>query len=82
MNSKNVELNAAKERLTKLIENLHLLKLEYDEALEHAARYHGSDERIENARDERARDVYMKINEVQNEITNQTKLIEALEAAH
>ncbi len=82
MNSKNVELNAAKERLANLIEKLHLLEREYEEALEHAARYHGSDEKIDNARDERARGVYVDINEVKNEITNQTKLIEALVAAY
>lgn len=82
MNSKNVELNAAKEKLAKLIENLHLLEHEYNEALKHAASYHGYDEKIENARDERARGVYANIIEVKNEITNQTKLIEALETAY
>lgn len=78
MNSKNIELNAAKERLAKLIDDLLVLEREYDKALEHAASYHGYDENIENARDERARGVYENMNEVKNQIMNQTKLIEAL----
>ncbi|MBM1020682.1 hypothetical protein EIC82_01440 [Enterobacter sp. A11] len=82
MNSKNVELNAAKERLAKLIDDLHVLEREYDKAIEHASSYHGYDERIENARDEKARGVYESMNEVKNQITNQTKLIEALVTAY
>ncbi|MCY4765880.1 hypothetical protein [Klebsiella aerogenes] len=80
MNSKNVELDAAKERLTKLIDDLHVLEREYDKALDHAANYHGYDEKIENARDKRAEGVFESMNEVKNQIMNQTKLIEALVA--
>lgn len=78
MNSKNVELNAAKEILAKLIDDLNVLEREYDKALEHAASYLGYDENIENARDERARSVFENMNEVKNQIMNQTKFIEAL----
>ncbi|WP_064174498.1 hypothetical protein, partial [Klebsiella pneumoniae] len=56
MNSKNVELNAAKEKLAKLIDHLYVLEREYDKALEHAASYLGYDEKIEKVRDERARE--------------------------
>ena len=80
MNSKNVELNAAKEKLAKLIDHLYVLEREYDKALEHAASYIGYDENIENVRDERASGMYENINEVKNQIMNQTKLIEALVA--
>ncbi|EPK1032427.1 hypothetical protein QSB88_14510 [Klebsiella pneumoniae] len=80
MNSKNVELNAAKEKLAKLIDHLYVLEREYDKALEHAASYLGYDEKIEKVRDERASGVYENINEVKNQIMNQTKLIEALVA--
>lgn len=82
MNSKDVELNVAKERMVKLIDELNMLESEYDKALEHAANYHGYDESIENARDEKARAVYNNIIAVKNEIMNQTKVIEALVAAH
>ncbi|HCU1211458.1 TPA: hypothetical protein OUG47_002056 [Klebsiella pneumoniae] len=82
MNSKNVELNAAKEKLAKLIDHLHVLEREYDKALEHAASYLGYDEKIEKVRDERASGVYENINEVKNQIINQTKLIEALVAEY
>ncbi|EME4038013.1 hypothetical protein VYM15_000761 [Morganella morganii] len=78
MNSKNVELNAAKEKLAKLIDDLIVLEREYDKALEHAASYLGHDENIENARDERAGSVFKNMNEVKNQIMNQTKFIEAL----
>ncbi|AUU93899.1 hypothetical protein M4D07_11690 [Klebsiella pneumoniae] len=80
MNSKNVELNAAKEKLAKLIDHLYVLEREYDKALEHAASYLGYDEKIEKVRDERASGLYENINEVKNQIMNQTKLIEALVA--
>lgn len=80
MNSKNVELNAAKEKLAKLIDHLYVLECEYDKALEHAASYLGYDEKIEKVRDERASGLYENINEVKNQIMNQTKLIEALVA--
>ncbi len=82
MNSNNAELNAAKEKLAKLIDDLHVLEREYEKALEHAASYHGYDEKIENVRDERARSVFGSINEVKNQIINQTKLIEALDTNH
>ncbi|KFX10480.1 hypothetical protein KP17_18585 [Pectobacterium parvum] len=81
MNSKNVELNAAKERLAKLIDDLHVLEREYDKALEHAASYHGNDENIEKVRDDMAESVYKSISKVKEEIKNQTNLIEALKAA-
>ncbi|HDT2742309.1 TPA: hypothetical protein QHP14_004267 [Klebsiella pneumoniae subsp. pneumoniae] len=80
MNSKNVELNAVKEKLAKLIDHLYVLEREYDKALEHAASYLGYDEKIEKVRDERASGLYENINEVKNQIMNQTKLIEALVA--
>ncbi|HDT4076515.1 TPA: hypothetical protein QHR19_004513 [Klebsiella pneumoniae] len=80
MNSKNVELNAAKEKLAKLIDHLYVLEREYDKALEHAASYLGYDEKIEKVRDARASGLYENINEVKNQIMNQTKLIEALVA--
>ena len=80
MNSKNVELNAAKEKLAKLIDHLYVLEREYDKALEHAASYLGYDEKIEKVRGERASGLYENINEVKNQIMNQTKLIEALVA--
>ena len=80
MNSKNVELNAAKEKLAKLIDHLYVLEREYDKALEHAASYLGYDEKIEKVRDERASGLYENINEVKNQVMNQTKLIEALVA--
>ena len=80
MNSKNVELKAAKEKLAKLIDHLYVLEREYDKALEHAASYLGYDEKIEKVRDERASGLYENINEVKNQIMNQTKLIEALVA--
>ena len=48
MNSKNVELNAAKEKLAKLIDHLYVLEREYDKALEHAASYLGYDEKIDD----------------------------------
>ena len=80
MNSKNVELNAAKEKLAKLIDHLYVLEREYDKALEHAASYLGYDEKIEKVRDERASGLYENINEVKNQIMNQTKSIEAMVA--
>ncbi|WP_045853537.1 hypothetical protein [Raoultella terrigena] len=82
MNSNNAELNAAKEKLAKLIDDLHVLEREYEKALEHAASYLGYNEKIENVRDEKARSVFVSINEVKNQIINQTKLIETLETNH
>jgi hypothetical protein len=82
MNSKNSELNAAKERLAKLIDDLNKLEREYDKAIEHSAHYTGYDENIEKARDEKARGAYESMDRVKKEIAVQTKLIEALVATY
>ena len=82
MNSKNSELNAAKEKLAKQIDDLLVLEREYDKAIDHSSSYLGYDERIENGRDERARDVYKSLSAVKDQIINQTKLIEALVTAY
>ncbi|QMD25725.1 hypothetical protein HVZ46_14735 [Citrobacter freundii] len=82
MNSKNVELNAAKEKLAKLIDDLYELERQYDKAIEHSANYLGYDEKIEKARDEKARSVYESMERVKRDIVNQTNLIETLVAAY
>lgn len=78
MNSKGVELNAAKEKLSKLIGNLEIAHSEYDKALAHSANYLGNDENIEKARDDRAAGAFNDMNVIKEEIANQTNLIEAL----
>ncbi|MDM2825122.1 hypothetical protein OGX92_06730 [Citrobacter sp. Cpo089] len=82
MNSKSVELNAANEKLSKLIDNLEIAHLEYDKALEHSASYLGNDEKIEKARDDRAACAFNDMNVIKEEIANQTNLIEALVKAY
>lgn len=82
MNGKTVELNAAKEKLAKLIDDLQEQERQYDKAIEHSANYMGNDENIEHARDEMARGAYESVERVKKEIGNQTKLIEALVAAY
>lgn len=78
MNSKKDELNAAKEKLAKLIDDLDVIELQFDKAVEHSANYLGNDQRIEEVRDEKARSVYESMNRVKDEIKNQTQLIEKL----
>lgn len=82
MNSKSIELSAAKEKLVKLIDELVEREREYDKAVEHSAHYLGNDPIIEEARDGKARSAYESMDRVKKEITNQTKLIEALVAAY
>ncbi|WP_067700785.1 hypothetical protein [Erwinia sp. ErVv1] len=71
MNSKIFELNATKEKLAKLIDDLNVLEREFDKAIEHSSNYHGHDERIERFRDERAGSLFEIMNEVKNQISNQ-----------
>lgn len=82
MNSKKIELDAAKEKLSKLIEDLDKVEREFDKANEHSAHYMGNDQTIEKGRDEKARNAYERMAGVKEEIVNQTKLIETLVNAY
>ncbi|EPP7189779.1 TPA: hypothetical protein ACF3VG_001256 [Klebsiella pneumoniae] len=75
MSNKNVELNAAKEKLVKLIDDLNESEIRLEEALQYAASYLGYDERIEQARDDRAKDALDECSTIKQEVANQIKLM-------
>ncbi|BBQ77841.1 hypothetical protein WP3W18E01_18090 [Raoultella ornithinolytica] len=75
MSNKNVELNAAKEKLVKLIDDLNESEIRLEEALQYAASYLGYDERIEQVRDDRAKDALDECSTIKQEVANQIKLM-------
>lgn len=80
MSNKATELNAAKERLSELINELQAREREYDAAIEHSAHYLGNDEEIERIRDEKASHAFETVSSVKKEIMSQVKLLEAIVA--
>lgn len=78
MSEKTNELNAAHEKLSKLINNVQSLEQQYDQALEHAANYLGNDDDIEKIRDERASAAHDSLVAAKKEAELQLKLVQEL----
>ncbi|TCT60456.1 hypothetical protein EDB44_11277 [Vibrio crassostreae] len=79
-NDKATELNSANQKLSELINELQSLEREYDEAVQHSANYLGYDERIEQARDEKAQDAFDRVVSVKGKIERQVILVQELAA--
>lgn len=71
-------LNAETTKLVELIDVLKNADLDYDEAIDRAAKYLGNDDRIEQARDERAQSAYLQRENAKQSVVSQLKVIEAL----
>lgn len=78
MINKDAEINSVTESLVELINKLQVFEREYDKAVEHSANYLGSDESIEQSRDEKARDAFKRVSNIKSEIASQTKLLNTL----
>ena len=78
MCNKAIELSAANQKLSELIEKLQVVEREYDKAVEHSANYLGNDDRIEEVRDDKARSILESVISVKAEIECQTKVVQEL----
>ncbi|EHY9845535.1 MULTISPECIES: hypothetical protein [Vibrio] len=78
MCNKTIELNAANQKLTELINKLQDLKSEYRKDVEHSANYYGNDDRIDEFRDNIAMETLARIEIVKEQITSQIKLLREL----
>lgn len=77
---KATELNDADQKLSELIVELTEVERLYDKAVEHSANYLGSDERIEQIRDEKAKALLKSVLSVKKQIEHQAQLIQKLTA--
>lgn len=71
-------LNAETTKLVELMDVLKTADLDYDEAIDRAAKYLGNDVSIEEARDERAQSAYLQREKAKQSVVRQLKVIEAL----
>lgn len=82
MSDKASELNAAKAKLSELIDKLVHAESAYDKAVEHSANYLGNDERIEEVRDEKARSALKYVMSIKKEIEHQTQVVQSLVSSY
>ncbi|MFW9660203.1 hypothetical protein V3H38_22605 [Vibrio parahaemolyticus] len=80
MSDKASDLNAAKTKLSELIDKLVHAESAYDKAVEHSANYLGHDEHIEEVRDEKARSALEYVMSIKKEIEHQTQVVKNLES--
>lgn len=78
MSEKADELEAAIQKLSGLVDKLRQAERSYDQALDHAARYLGNDDSIENARDDKARSAYEEVIKTKKEIELQAQSVQQL----
>ena len=78
MSDKASEINAAKEKLSELIDKLLLAQRAYEKAIEHSANYLGNDERIEEVRDKMAHSAFENVTSIKKEIELQNQVLQNL----
>ena len=78
MSNKNAELNAVKEKLVQLINELQECAQEFEKDVNHSANYHGYDEGVEQQRDEIASAAFQRVANVKKEAISQINLLNKL----